>query len=200
MVGRLLTAAAVLLFVLLIGQGSAWATCTVPTSFSNNTVADADQVNGNFTAVLACINASLVSGTPGSVQGAPANPSATSSGTLVMMGMGGTCAITPNRSGKVLFVISGDVQNTTANSGSLYQIRYGTGTAPSNAAALTGTAASAQGGPNIPNASGNAVPFSTQGTVTGLTVGVLYWFDLSLASIVSGPSSITNISCSALES
>lgn len=57
MIGRLVTTLAALLFVLFLGQGSAWATtCSVPNLFVNNTVADADTVNANFAAVLSCVN------------------------------------------------------------------------------------------------------------------------------------------------
>jgi hypothetical protein len=229
MLHRLTTITAATLFVLCLGMGSAWA-CTVPNVFVNNTIADADQMDANFAAVLACINVNSVVGpnsstlhnvacfgntagslleacatipaaqlpAPGSVSGGVANPiGTTSNATLVMMGIGSGCAFTPNRSGKALLIISGDAQNS-GTGGFSYRIQYGTGAAPANATALTGSAASATS-TNIPPA-GIAVPFSTQGVVTGLTLGTAYWFDLGLAMIVSGTASVTNLTCSALES
>jgi hypothetical protein len=64
--------------------------------------------------------------------------------------------------------------------------------------AATGTSASGLS-PNIPP-SGIAVPFSTQGVVTGLTLGTPYWFDLGLLAFVGGGASVTNVNCAALES
>jgi hypothetical protein len=67
---RLATITALALFVLLTGNGSAKATsCTVPNSFVNNTVADADQMNANFTAILTCINVNSVVGPNSSTVG-----------------------------------------------------------------------------------------------------------------------------------
>jgi hypothetical protein len=148
-------------------------------------------VNGAVTATPTQLN-SVVS--PGSAHATPANPTGNASGTLVMMGLG--CVITPNRSGKVLFVISGNVQNANAGDGWNYQIRYGTGAAPGNGAALAGTAASAL----APNIAPSAVPFSTQGLVTGLTPGTAYWFDLALARFTgTGLATVTNLTCDAAE-
>src|SRR3981189_3847380 len=61
LVCRFATIAAATLFALLLGSGSAWA-CSVPNFFVKSTVADADTVNANFTAVLACVNVNLVVG------------------------------------------------------------------------------------------------------------------------------------------
>jgi hypothetical protein len=70
---RLATITALALFVLLIGNGSAKATsCTVPNTFVNNTVADADQMNANFSAILTCINVNSVTGPNSATVGDPA--------------------------------------------------------------------------------------------------------------------------------
>jgi hypothetical protein len=228
MVCRLATITAATLFVLFLGMGSAWA-CSVPNIFVNSTIADADQMDANFTAVLACINVNSVVGpnsstlnyaacfgntagsllaacttipaaqlpVPAAVSSGVSNPAGTGSTSLVMMGLGTTWAFTPNRSGKVLVIISGDAANSS-NGGFSYQIRYGTGAAPGNNVALAGSAGSATA-PNIPPA-GFAVPFSTQFVATGLTLGTPYWFDLALAVVGSGTASLTNLTVSALES
>jgi hypothetical protein len=227
MVCRLATITAATLFVLCLGIGSAWA-CTVPNVFVNNTIADADQMDANFAAVLACINVNSVVGpnsstlhnvacfgntagssleacatipvaqlpVPAAVGGAGGSPS-TASTSLVMMGLGSGWTLTPNRSGKVLVIVSGAAANSS-NGGFTYRIRYGTGAAPANGAALTGSGGSV-GVTNIPPV-GIAVPFTTQFVVSGLTLGTAYWFDLALAVLGSGTASVNALTISALES
>jgi hypothetical protein len=133
---------------------------------------------------------------PAAATSIPSNPGSTNSTTKVMMGL--ACAVTPNRSGKVLLMVSGDMQNTVAGDGVEYQIRYGTGAAPANGAALAGTAAGA-GPVNIPPG-GFAVPFTAQAAVAGLTVATAYWFDLGVAAFTGGFASVSNLTCTAFES
>jgi hypothetical protein len=125
----------------------------------------------------------------------PADPSTTSSTTGVMMGL--AVAFTPTKSGKVLMIVSGDVDNATINRGSTFQIRYGTGSAPANGAALTGTTA---GGLKnfFQNNASVRVPFSLNSAPT-LTVGTTYWLDISLASVTSGTSRVRNLTVSIIE-
>src|SRR5271157_655935 len=68
----------------------------------------------------------------------PLNPSGTTNTTGLMMGLNQT--MTPVKSGNVLVTICGVVANSTTADGATVQIRAGTGAAPTNAAALTGTA------------------------------------------------------------
>lgn len=153
-------------------------------------------VNGAVTMTPAQLNSIPSLSAPGSAHATPANPTGNASGTLVMMGLGSSCVITPNRSGKVLFIISGNAQNANSVDGWTYQIRYGTGAAPSNGAAVAGTAASQL----TPNIAPSAVPFSTQALVTGLTPGTAYWFDLALARFTgTGLATVTNLTCDAAE-
>jgi hypothetical protein len=134
--------------------------------------------------------------TPTSAQSTPADPATTTSTTGVMMGLAGS--ITPGYSGKILIIISGDIDNSTSANGAQVQIRYGTGTAPANGAALTGTTA------------GSLVKFfestNTQrngihcnAIVSGLTVSTAYWIDLSLAVTTAGTARIRDISISVIE-
>jgi len=131
-------------------------------------------------------------------QSTPADPSTTSSTTGVMMGLAGS--ITPARSGTILIVISGDIENSTEYYGAQVQIRTGTGAAPANGAALTGTA---RGGlvkiinDSSPTQARHA--FSTNAIVTGLTAGTAVWIDVGLAAISGGTARIRNISISAVE-
>ena len=76
---------------------------------------------------------------PATYSAQPANPTGTSNTTGLMMGLAG--AITPAFTGRVFFSISGSIgsNTTTAGRGAKTQMRFGTGAAPANAAALTGT-------------------------------------------------------------
>jgi hypothetical protein len=96
-----------------------------------------------------------------------------------MAGLAGS--FTPQKSGNVLIVISGYMYNSSGSTTSQAQIRYGTGGAPANGAALTGTTA----GSNIEaldSATSRRFPFSCNAVVTGLTIYTTYWLDLGLTS------------------
>ena len=131
-------------------------------------------------------------------QSTPSNPTGTSStAAQVMMGLAGS--ITPKATGKLTIIISGNITNSTAADGGKCQIRYGTGTAPTNGATATGTIAG--GTPSLTATVGNSdtIPFSCQAIVTGLTVGTTYWVDLGLAANTGGTTSVANISISIQE-
>ncbi len=132
----------------------------------------------------------------GTAQSSPADPTGTSSATGVMMGLAG--AITPATTGRVLFMISGDVGNATITTTISIQLYEGTGTAPVNGAAITG---SAIGGlvKFITAAAAQRAPFAVAAIVTGLTLGTPYWFDVSLADDTAGTSTIKNVSATAFE-
>ena len=113
------------------------------------------------------------------------NPTGTTNTTGVMMGLGAQGAsITPTFSGRVLLIYTGIL---ASNSGTTYThivyTYYGTGGAPANGAALTGTQVNSQG-PNF-NSSVN-MGISVIGVVTGLAVGTTYWLDIALKSGNSG--------------
>jgi hypothetical protein len=134
---------------------------------------------------------------PSYSQSTPAAPTGTTNTTGLMMGL--AAAITPNKSGDLLIVISGTIFNATAIAdGGKVQIRYGTGTAPVNAAALTGTAVGGQ--PQfIASTTAEKSIFSVNAIVTGLTTGVAYWVDLALAAITGGTANLSDISISIVE-
>jgi hypothetical protein len=129
-------------------------------------------------------------------QATPADPSTTTSTTGVMMGLAG--AITPGYSGTIMIVISGDVDNGTASRGVITQIKYGTGSAPANGAALTGTAVGSTV-QMFQNNSTQRMPIHCNAIVSGLTVGTTYWIDISLASVTGGTSRVRDISISVVE-
>lgn len=139
----------------------------------------------------------------------PANPTTTTSAVGVMMGLGGVATITPSITGQISIQIAGDIDNTTGGASVLAQIRFGTGAAPANGAALTGTVLGAQPVYTQSNATGllglSFTPgrgnFSLSGiTISGLTIGTTYWIDISLATAGGGTARIRNITITANES
>jgi len=128
-------------------------------------------------------------------QSSPGDPTGSASATGLMMGLAG--AITPATTGRILFMITGDVGNTNNGATATIQLYEGTGTAPVNGAAITG---SASGGAQkfITAAAAQKVPFGVVALVTGLTLGTAYWFDVSLAAS-AGTSTIKDVSVTAFE-
>jgi hypothetical protein len=142
----------------------------------------------------------IIPNTPATYQASPANPTTTTSTTGVMMGLAGT--ITPAKSGTVMIIISGDYDNAKGDNGCAVQIRTGTGTAPANGAALTGTARGGLVTMNVIASNGtttNRTPFTCNCLITSLTVGTAVWIDISLAAVVGGTARARNISISAIE-
>lgn len=131
----------------------------------------------------------------------PANQTGNATATLKMNGLGAAaapCTITPLSTGRVTFNINGNVTNSIILDGAQLILVYGTGTAPANAAAATGTVISATQTPAVPVAAQNQ-GFSITGSATGLSL-VATWFDLQISDVTGGTASVTNITCSAFES
>jgi hypothetical protein len=120
----------------------------------------------------------------------PSAPSGTTSTTGLMMGL--AVAITPLVSGNLEIKLVGSIANATATDGAKAQLRYGTGTAPANGAALTGTTSG-----SLVEATqllaAQKVPFALLGYVSGLTLGTAYWVDVGLAAITGGTATITDL-------
>jgi hypothetical protein len=132
-------------------------------------------------------------------QGSPANPTGTTSLSDVMMGVGSTCKITPAVSGRVKIEVFGAI-NSTGGFQSTAIVKYGTGSAPANAAAVSGTSV---GNTTVVAGSGTtnlSTPFANGGIITGLTVGTQIWIDLAVhTSNAANTASVNNLSCSAME-
>jgi Pectate lyase superfamily protein len=134
----------------------------------------------------------------------PTAPTGTASTTLVMMGLGTNAtgtpwSCTPQSSGNVLVLVSGETSNTGAHN-QTYGGRYGTGTAPVNTTAVTGTRF---GGPSDQTTEAGAatvaVPFALS-AVLSLTPGTAYWFDLALETgNAAGTASFAELSFTAIE-
>jgi hypothetical protein len=120
-----------------------------------------------------------------------------------MQGLAGT--ITPIATGRVLITISGTIIATanTINDGILYQISHGTGTAPINAAALTGTQVGViqeYTNPVAVTAADVHVPFSISVVVSGLSLSVAHWIDLAAKSVTAASAiALTSVSITAVE-
>lgn len=127
-----------------------------------------------------------------------ATPTGTTSATAVMGGLGGTFAITPGVTGRVKIEISGQMANSTINDGVTLDLRYGTGTAPANGDAVTGTLAGiSQTATSLVAAQRSG--FCLQAIVTGLTVGTAYWMDFSQLAVTGGTASAFGVTATAME-
>jgi hypothetical protein len=137
--------------------------------------------------------------TNATLQTTPSNPTGTTSGTGVMMGLGSTCKITPSYSGRVQIFFSGVGSNNTASDAWILLVKFGTGAAPVNAAAPTGTniGAGTAGTSAIASA---ALPFGgIGGIITGQAIGTQIWFDIDLQAAVGGTASVSSLTCTAME-
>lgn len=108
----------------------------------------------------------------------PANPTAWTNATLVMMGLGSSCTYTPSGSGLVVVTITCYVANSSSD-GCPTGARYGTGTAP--AAVFSATCTNGGGtAPGVFTSSGPGYASGTQvilaGTApSGFTAGTTYF-------------------------
>jgi hypothetical protein len=120
------------------------------------------------------------------------SPAGTTSTTGVMMGLGSTCKITPTRSGLVMLLMFGSLMNSLAGGATQALLFWGTGTAPANGAASTGSGASTTVTAHAAAANYQS-PFSIFGLLTGMTLGTQIWFDLRLNSTAA--STATAVGC-----
>lgn len=151
------------------------------------------------------LRCSLISGvtnncTPHAFYGAnKGNPTGTTStAAFVMSGLAG--AFTTQHSGNVAITITGLIQNNTASpNGGQVTMYYGTGAAPANGDAATGTTCGSVQGILLNPASTPFVPFSITCNVPSLTNGTAYWFDAGVKSITGGTTALFNVYMTATE-
>jgi len=124
----------------------------------------------------------------------PSNPATTASTTLVMAGLAGSIT---TQTGRVEFTMSGTQSDGTVSDGSKVQISYGTGTAPVNGAALTGTQAGSIISFVVPGVTAATGGFSAAWIATGLTLNTAYWFDVAYASVTGGTTTISSVAMTA---
>lgn len=139
----------------------------------------------------------------------PSNPTGTSSSTAKMQGLGADtagsgahpCTITPSVTGRVRFTISGTANYHVQGQTMTIHGREGTGTAPANAVAVTGSVfGNSNGLGYIAGQVYEIVPFEVTGIVTGLSLGTAVWFDLDTnAGDNSSTATVFNPHCTATE-
>lgn len=124
----------------------------------------------------------------------PGNPTGTVSATAVMMGSGATIIFTPKQTGRVQIVCSLIAQNSLITGGVTVTIYRGTGTAPVNGVAVTGTQTG--GGKTFTATANNGQSnIVLQAVPSGLTINTQYWFDFAVLANTTGTATITSISC-----
>ena len=143
----------------------------------------------------------IVAGSAGTVNAAsvsyyPSNPAGTVSATAVMMGLGTTCVFTPKNTGKVRVTMCGTWYTAGTAVAGIFGGRYGTGTAPANGVASTGTRFGTGTSDSTPKtaSTGNGMFFSIT-DILSLAAGTAYWFDLAEASAAGDTTETGNIVC-----
>ena len=137
-----------------------------------------------------------LTGTGAGSNAEPGNPPGTTDTSQTMLGL--NQVITPESTGRVLCIVSGEVQSTISGDGGNYELFYGSGTPPINGAPTTGTSISS--GPGFIAAAANQiVPFSIQGFVVNLSQGTAYWFDLVYRAQTAGTFAIDNVTVTLIE-
>jgi hypothetical protein len=129
------------------------------------------------------------------------NPAGTASTTGVMMGLGGVCTLTPVKTTRIAVSIAGNIAATNQFQSGGIQLKFGTGVAPGNGVAFTGTTLANQGVTNPQSTGGPiVVPFNIQAVATSLAVGTAYWFDLTaFTSAGVGTLVETSLTCNLIE-
>lgn len=125
----------------------------------------------------------------------PSNPTGTTATAGVMAGL--AVYFTPRRSGFVEVTIAGSMLNDTNTDGVGVQLRYGTGTAPANGDAPTGSVAG-QSQSSFIDTAGNTVGFSIPAALA-LTAGATYWFDARQNAVTGGTASLANLTVRIIE-
>ena len=125
----------------------------------------------------------------------PSNPTPTASASLVMMGLGSTCAYTPAASGRVLANVTGLYLTATTAVGMSVGAYYGSGSAPSNSAAQSGSLFGGSAPASVhASSTTSSTPFAFT-DVLALTPSTAYWFDLALSTTnASDSAQVTNVS------
>ena len=169
---------------LLLGQGAS-AVTSAPAGTLGQVLTSQGAADPTFT--------TAVGNTTGFLGPVPTGPAST---TQTMAGMGGApanCTFTPSRNGRVLIMFTGTIilpVNSTAGTGLILQMRYGTGAAPANGDAVIGTAAGSGTTASVGILQGASLtasfPFMLCAVLTGLVVGTTYWADIAQGQTAGG--------------
>jgi hypothetical protein len=131
------------------------------------------------------------------LQSTALNPVSSTTPAGVMMGVGSTCTLTPTYSTRMRIEFNGNISNSASSSSNTIQVRFGTGSAPANGAALTGTVVGSTYN-NQTQTTGVFTPFATSAILTGLTPGTAVWFDISVGPS-AGTGTASSVTCNAME-
>lgn len=110
-------------------------------------------------------------------------PATIDSSNLVQLGLGNTWVLTPNSTGRVSILVTGSMASQLSGGGVLVNGSFGTGVAPANGVAQTGTQFITGNGPvTVSTVAGDLHPFTVYAQMTGLQLAppIQYWFDLTL--------------------
>jgi hypothetical protein len=125
----------------------------------------------------------------------PSTPTGTTSASMVMMGLGSTCVATPTKTGVMLLIIQGVLQNSGNNFTSVI-VGYGTGVAPSNGATPVGTTPGYLQQNSFNGTS--QVPFNYSLIISGLALNTQIWFDAEV-KVTGGTGTVAALTCMAME-
>ena len=139
---------------------------------------------------------------PGFISSLTAAPTGRSSATLVALGL--NTVYTPRATGRVAVFASGVIGNGTSTDGFTYNLYYGTGAAPANNDAVSGTAIASLQTVTSVVTSALTVPFALHGAVENLVAdainsrgatvaGTTYWFDIMFSYVTGGTVTLTNV-------
>ena len=116
----------------------------------------------------------------------------------LMMGIAASITTTASSTGRISVIFTGDMYSSAIGSGCQMKLSYGTGGAPANGAALTGT----QIGGTIKfvaDTTAGRTPYTVNYDITGLAASTAYWLDLAGNTVTGGTCTIENNSVTAHE-
>lgn len=118
------------------------------------------------------------------------SPAGTTSTSLVMAGLAGS--FKPEWSGRVTLTVTGLLGNSVAGNNTGVILYHGTGTAPANGAATTGTPCGSQVW-GYPNSTSALVPVTLTCTLINQALSTAHWFDVGFRTGAAGTASLANM-------
>jgi hypothetical protein len=173
----------------------------------NTTVAQSQAVTLTWRKGGACWSPSISNPQTASFSNAMGNPPGQASSTSWVMagyatGSYGTAStITPTVTGRVQLNFSVEVANATVGKDTQILLYYGSGTAPTNGAAVTGTSCTGSSGIRTVTSTTASVGNGSGVTciVSGLSIGTTYWFDIAFREPDGGTGVLYSAVANAME-
>lgn len=162
--------------------------------YTPNAIIIADGTNGAGRVLTSDANGKTTWKAVTNYQSSVLNPAAVSGAAAgKMLGLAG--ALTPSKSGNVLIIISGEYITDSLLSTTI-SMRFGTGAAPANGAAATGTQGVVK--PLKASATATPIPFCIT-AIVAMTPGDAYWIDVAAGNAVDGSVELDSVTISAIE-